>query len=817
MHAPVEKVLLIDIAYIYIIAPGTPRKRWRLALLSRARHIRGGKGKQMMPGLLRLDLAMPAQILLFSIAVLAFGLASAAEPQVHEDEKAVTLENDRLRIVFDKGAKGNLAAIVDKQSAQNLAVPPADSHRLYTLFCANDEGKIQELSNNDAAEIRYEIQRSQGVVRLVETFAGHAGQKITAAVTVALRADSPLSAWRIEVKNEAGVLLKNVAFPVIHAPLTIGPGGEGDAIALPVCDGYLIEQPSKSMSKGASRRGPYPGGMSAQLMAFYGKPAGLYMATYDAAGHPKEIAVTRRENDLAFYYVHHFPEEKGGGWAMPYDFVLGTFHGDWHDAADIYKEWAVRQFWCARTLAERDVPAWVKEAPVFHTLSVRAIDKQKKPYNSLPILPAHVRRFCEALKTKECAMIMGWEKNGGWVTPHYFPPFGGAELFRKATSEILKDGNHTLVFLSGLKWTLKNNFNIKGFNDYPTFEKEGARWAVAGQDGKPLILGKPDRDTGEYAQLCQATQYTKDLLTGIALECVDLGITCVQMDQVVGMGSPPCYSKEHGHPVGYGAWQYEHLCDLFARMREECRKKNHDFALSMEEPAELAIPLLEVYHARDYAQGRWPRGPGLRRVPLFTYLYHEYVLGYGGDSAGVSANPSDAYVLQQALNLVCGKTPGIAVWGSLVEPSEIHPDQLRMLKAHTNLLHTAAREYLLMGRMIHPLRFDAPTVAVKVWEKATNKTFAMEFPGVLHSGWALPNGNRGYVFANISHSEATVNTEVPETGEGGRPVTITAYSTDKGPLAPLAANEPLPKKISFTLKPQEAFFVEIILAHKDGK
>jgi hypothetical protein len=33
----------------------------------------------------------------------------------------------------------------------------------------------------------------------------------------------------------------------------------------------------------------------------------------------------------------------------------------------------------------------------------------------------------------------------------------------------------------------------------------------------------------------------------------------------------------------------------------------------------------------------------------------------------------------------------------------------------------------------------------------------------------------------------------------------------------LAANEPLPKKISFALKPQEAFFVEIILAHKDGK
>ena len=761
----------------------------------------------------RLDLTV-----FMGLIVLAGGLAFAGEPQATEDGKAVTLENDPLRLVFHKGAKGNIAALVDKKSGVNLATPEGEPRRLYVIAYPDDTGKIQELSNNDAAEARYEVERSAGQVRLIETFGDHAGKKITATVSVTLRADSPLSAWRIEVKNEADVLLKSVTFPIVSSPLSIGPGGEGDAIALPVCDGCLIEKPLATMRKGMSRKGPYPGGMSAQLMAYYGKPAGLYMATYDAAGHPKEFGTARREKDILFSYTHRFPEEKGKGWAMPYDFVLGTFQGDWHDAADIYKAWAVKQFWCAKTIAQReDFPAWLKEAPLFHTLSVRAQSKEKGPYNSLPVLPEHVRRYCEALKAKECTMIMGWEKDGGWVTPHYFPPFGGADLFRKATSEILKDGNHTLVFLSGLKWTLKNDFNVKGFNDYPTFEKEGARWAVAGEDGKPLIRGVPDRDTGEYAQLCPATQYTKDLLTKIALQCVDLGISCVQMDQVVGMGSPPCYSKEHGHPAGYGVWQYERLRDLFAPMRSECRKKNPEFAFSIEEPAELAIPLLEVYHARDYSQGRWPRGPGLLGVPLFTYLYHEYMLGYGGDSAGAGKFPNDMYVLQQALNLVCGKTPGISAWGSLVEASDIHPDQLRMLKAHTNLLSTSAREYLVMGRMIHPLRFDSPSVAVKVWDKATKKTFSMDFPGVLHSGWALPNGNRGYVFANISHADVAVDTEVPTGGQAGAPVTISAYSTDIGPLAALTANEPLPKRIRLLLKPQEACFVEIILAHKDDQ
>lgn len=749
----------------------------------------------------------PFFILFLSLSFLA--AACAAEPQAREDDKSLTLENDQLRLVFDKRTAWNLAAIIDKKSGVNFITTEGEPRHLYAIAYLTDEGKIAELTNRDATTITCALQRDANLTRLRIEFADHGGQKISAGVNVTLRADSPLSLWRIEVKNDAGVSLKYVVFPIIHASLTIGPEGQGDAIALPICDGCLIEQPEKTMPKGATRRGTYPGGMSAQLMAYYGKPAGLYMATYDAGGHPKEFGVTRRTNDLTFSYTHRFPAERGKGWAMPYEFVLCSFRGDWHHAADIYKEWAIKQFWCARTIAQReDFPAWLKEAPLFHTLSVRAQSKDKGHYNSLPILPEHVRSYCAALKTKECVMIMAWERHGGWVTPHYFPPFGGEELFRKTTSEILKDGNHTLVFLSGLKWTLRNEHNVKGYNDYATFEKEGIKWAVAGVDGKPLIQGTPDRDTGEYAQLCPATQYTKDLLTRIAVKCVELGITCVQVDQVVGMGIPPCYSKEHGHPIGYGTWQYEQLRDLFQHLRAECRKKNPEFAFSIEEPAELAIPLLDVYHARDYAQGHWPRAFNLRGIPLFTYLYHEYVLGYGGDSAGVGKFPNDAYLLQHALNLVCGKTPGIAVWGNLIEVSEIHPDQMRMLKAHTYLLNTSAREYLVMGRMLHPLPLDVPPVEIKIYDWRTKKTHSMNFPAVLQSGWALPSGNRGYVFVNISRSETTINTEMPAIKDVITPVTIKTYSTESGAGAPLKSS--LPRKITFTLKPQEACFVEIL-------
>ncbi|MCX6901587.1 MAG: DUF6259 domain-containing protein [Verrucomicrobia bacterium] len=746
--------------------------------------------------------------------ILSVSPDAGAALNAHDDGKTVTLENERLRLVFDKSAKGNLSAIIDKQSAQNFLSAASTARQLYVIAFAGEDGTEKRVNNNAAADVRFQLKQTPGEVCLVETFANHAGRQLTATVSVTLRADSPLSAWRIEVQNGAQFLLKSVTFPMLDAPLSVGPGGEGDAIALPVCDGYLIERPALNMSNGMARFFPYPGWMSAQLMAYYGKPAGLYMATQDAAGHPKKFGVTRYSDNLVFSYLHQLPLAKGDGWAMPYDFVLGTFTGDWHAAADLYKAWAVKQPWCAKPLAQRDdIAAWVKEAPTFHTLAVRALDARRQPFNALPILPAHVRSYNDILGHNACALLMKWERHGAWVTPDYFPPFGGAEQFSQTVSELGKDSNRAMVYLSGLRWTLKNKIVAKEYDGAPSFQREAARWATVAENGKPDIKDQPS-EVGVHANLCQATRYAKDLLTRTALECVALGIACVQMDQMVGLGTPPCYSKEHGHPPGYGVWQYEGLRDLFTQMRRQCRQKHPGFAMSLEGPAELAIPLLDVYDAREYEMVDFPRRPGVRGVPLFTYLYHEYTLGFGGDRAVVGGEPSDEFVMQHAINLVCGKTPGVAEWGLLLKPAQVHPAQIRMLKAHTALLRTPARDYLVMGRMIHPLPLNVSSMTINPMSWRVKKTFPIEMPTVLHSGWTLPNGNRAYVFANISRADVPVNCELPALAETAALATLSAYSTDTHQRTTLATAEPLPKKISFILKPQEAYLVEITPAEK---
>ena len=55
---------------------------------------------------------------------------------------------------------------------------------------------------------------------------------------------------------------------------------------------------------------------------------------------------------------------------------------------------------------------------------------------------------------------------------------------------------------------------------------------------------------------------------------------------------------------------------------------------------------------------------GILGVPLFTHVYHDYVLGYGGDSAYVSDSASPLALYHQGMNLVCGKSAAVAVWSS---------------------------------------------------------------------------------------------------------------------------------------------------------
>jgi len=667
----------------------------------------------------------------------------------------LTLETDTTRIGFDPTRNGAIVTLVDKASGRDFTAPKTIAPLLYELSFTNAP------TLTEAAAAGVAVKRDGNSVVIT------AGRHTNAAVAVECRfrtePGSSLIFGRIAVRNDSGHALTNVRFPALAWPKQLGASPEREFLVLPRNDGCLIQSPGNI---GWLPSAPYPGSASMQFLAHYDDTAGLYAASYDSRCFTKNFGVEKRGDIFRLGMMHRPALEPRSKWQTEYDVVIGTFHGDWQTAADIYKKWALKQPWCRRTLAQRvadgDVPHWLTEPSLFYAYSLRGEVEPRKIGNRLPQVPQQAAAWRELLGGPTTFMLMAWEKLGPWVTPDYFPPFGGEKAFKAATAALHANGHRTLVFLSGLNWTLRKQGGCDAgtLDDTAGFEKRGAASAICTPNGQPQRTGKPDAGVGEKAVVCPATPLAREMLLGAALQCQRLGIDCVQADQIVGGGMASCFSGKHGHPRGGGNWSAGALYKIFDEVRREGKKHDPDFAWSMEEPGEFFIPVLDTYHARDYSQGRWPRdGVGVIGVPLFTHVYHEFMHGYGGDSCGVSTSASAGTLYQQGMNLVCGKTPGVAVWTRPYDPKATDAAQARLLRGHVELWRGPAREFLVFGRRVATGPLDVPRVRCKFFTGAGRSPRELELPAVLHSQWRTRAGDEAAVFVCV----------------GNEPVSFTAF------------------------------------------
>ncbi|GAP40246.1 DUF6259 domain-containing protein [Flexilinea flocculi] len=685
------------------------------------------------------------------------------------------IENSKLRVIFSE--KMGLQEIYDKVAGRNYI----DSDSNSPLFCIElseiYNGIIQKgsISVTSFSANKTEVNEKNGNLEI--KFFQLDSLDIDVICKIRLEEITGLSYWTIKIQNQSPFAVRSVNFPLICAIAPLSGNGTNDRILLPKADGYLLPSPLVSDWEGDyphrrfNQRFAYPGegrefpeNICCQLLAYYDNNGGLYIATYDGNGHPKRLGPIIKNACqnlyLDFSPEHLFSEKPCTDCEVPYETVVGCFSGNWQDAAALYKRWAIKQNWCTKILAQRDdVPDWVKKGAFFLNFRLRY---QKEGENYLRKVPEFCKEWQSYLNMPIVAMMVGWEKNGEWVGLDYFPLYGDQEN-REMCISLKIEGIIPFHFgLSGLKLPIRKRIGKDAtqpelsidYNNRQNFDKNYRSQATIDSDGNVMMDSNISSWDGLHGYACVSTHQAYTQIVEAANRLVEeYDSVVVQADQIFGGAVPECYSAEHGHPLGRGKWQVDCLRNLYQTTRKTCKEKNRDFALSQEFPSELFIQDLDICHGRVSDQPR-----GIWGVPLFTFLYHEYLSCYGGDWS--SLLPDDTCgIYTQANNFVfgsqCAGSPQTAYKDPTnKEPQACSPEIMNMAK-QTCTLFQKYTKYLVFGKMIRTYNLDVPDTEVVFvgmdfsgWKKKPIKV-----PSILNCAWMATDGKIAFSLSNISDKE----------------------------------------------------------------
>lgn len=690
------------------------------------------------------------------------------------------LEGGSWRLELTKS--GAVARFIHKPSGEHLLLGSADDP-VYELI-VRDDAKSRILTSADATGYRTERIRRTGATRWTYF---HDDLEV---VLVVERTEDDLAALSISIVNRGDAAVTSATYPILRAPIRLGESSEDDVILLPAFDGGVVENPMKNVpAAGGGFTGAYPGPLSCQLLAYYDGTAGLYLAAHDPEGHPKQFAL-QSDVDFTFRIRRLAPMTPGTDVEAGYPVVLGAFSGDWHDAADIYRNWSHRQPWCQRPLtAEGKTPDWLKGGAL-----VVSFDPHWAP--DAETLTAHLDRFKTRYNTPLIVNNRGWERYGMWTGQEYFPAYPSDEAFREAAALIRKSYGRGMIMLSGYRWTIeKKQRDGSVYSSAERFRREVEPFVVFDVLGKEPLIGTSDRLKDwrgqRWATLCRATEFAKRTIVDVAKRCVQDGYSVIHFDQEVSgnYGAAVCGSRDHGHPPGDGRWIHLAMADLYERIRRECEPLDAGFALSMEEPNELYLPHLNLCQCRPY--GVTPEWPGVRpmtrTVPLFSYLYHDYLIQWAAFYPWKSAGHR-TYSLAKGFS--AGLMPGLQPdKQTLPEKGDTPYSTLfsRCMAAYIGFAH----DYLMFGRMRKPLDINVPTRTLSLGKKWGHTTA----PAVFNSVWECSDGRIGVVFINPEEEAHKVAADLTSlrarrepahirvtAGQGSHEIQGSTFAADIAPL-----------------------------------
>jgi hypothetical protein len=542
-----------------------------------------------------------------------------------------TLRTARSTIVFDRGRNSAVVSLVDNATGSEFVNGRAaeDLFAIAWTRPGDTSGKLERLAGHDAEQVDWEVSHRG----LTAVFKRLGGRQITVTCKASTLPGRDDVRWQLRVTGEAAVVLEEVSFPILNLRVPLTDDGKSDAVVVGLTKGGVYHEPAK-WAPGRGLSISQPGPLAAQFGCYYSPQAGFLSHTRDARGFPKVLDCLRTKEGLRWAWRRRAYHPLDKPLELGYEISTVTFAArspgepvDWRDGADVYKQWALEQPWCAVPYAKRpDVPDWMKAGPSMirfnrgwlaepERVEAWLGDYWQKHFPDIPLIVA----------------LWGWERVGSWVSPKYFPPYPSEAGFSRTVAAAKRVGGHAFPWPSGYYWNVEYQENADGtfaWEDWDDFRATGLPHALRQRDGTPLVRKLPWLRGGRNAVLCRGDAWTRQWFNRTAVTLMELGCDMVQVDQVVGglaPGEGNCFSTEHGHPKGPGVWDADAFTAQLQSLATECRRVQPDAVLAIEEPQELFNHLIGVQDYRDAQSSRWPKLPGLTHASVFGYLYHEFL------------------------------------------------------------------------------------------------------------------------------------------------------------------------------------------------
>lgn len=580
--------------------------------------------------------------------------------------------------------------------------------------------------------------------------------------------------WRVSLQNGSDLVYEWVDFPGVTLPALKENGGEGE-ILFPYNEGVLIDDLRQREHSGFRHFEPeypssgsyavFPNMVQSQFLCYLFDGHGLYMGAHDAERGVKGIdflPAGTEEQGVTMRFRLFCGAERGADYRMDYDIVWRFFDGSWESGAELYRRWFETHLppRVVKTAQREDLPAWYEDAPLVVAYPVRGkydTDEMKPnalyPYtNALPLID----RLAEATGSRILALLMHWEGTAPWAPPFVWPPFGDPENFSRFLSELHRRGHLLGVYCSGFGFTMESRL-VDDYSCSERYEREGlVRAMCAGPDGRVQISRICTAQRSGY-DLCVRSEAAGRILDEAYRPLLTSGVDYVQiLDQNHGGGQYFCYAEDHGHPPVPGAWMTTSMQQLLSGWNEIAGQTLLGCESAAAEPFLGNLLFSDNRYELNYHIGR--------PVPLYAYLYHEYLHNFSGNQVCCGLRgEGDTMLLRLAYSYSAGDcmtlvlTPDgklLSEWGS--RNFDGGPDWEPILRFVANMrrFQREAGVYLSRGRMTVPRPYSC-TKGAYATHACNGRMY--EAPDAFSTAWEY-EGQRVQIFVN--HTDHPVSVEM---------------------------------------------------------